>query len=399
MEVNAVFWLTLFATVATYWALPRGRDAFLTLMSAAYLTWLSPWAAILPCGWCVVFYLLGPKIRIGNTQSRRVLAVLLASILAYLAFFKYVPALTAFVRDYLGVNGPTLEILFPLGISYYTFKLIHYAIEVSRGNIPEHPTHILLLYLLMFTIFPAGPIERFDHFLANRQETWHPQLFGEGMTRIIYGLIKKFCIAENVIMPIVSWHGQSTSEVMRHLDVLPVSIVWIHVGLWFLYFYLDFSAYSDIAIGASRLFGFRIQENFNYPLMAVHIGDFWQRWHMSLAAWCRAYVYMPLIGVTRNPYLAVYASLLTLALWHKASLSWLLWGFYHATGLAIFQAWLRLKSRWKFKVPEHLLVKTISRCGTLAFVTASYAFLVTAPTGAYSGVRLFAKLFAINLPA
>jgi len=395
MEVGVLFWFTLFAAVAIYWALPRGRDWFLIVSSSVYLVWLSPWSIGLLLGWCATFYLLAPKTQQRTKLARYIVAGFVVALLGYLAFFKYVPAVLSFAREQLGISVIVLEIAFPLGISYYTFKLIHYAVEVSRGNIKQHSPRDFFLYMLLFTIFPAGPIERFDHFLANRQKTWNSQLMAEGLTRIIHGLIKKFCLAENFVLPWLTWHGATTQEILFDLETFSPGVVWVHAVLWFLYFYLDFSAYSDIAIGGSRLFGFTIQENFNHPLSAVDIGDFWQRWHMSLAQWCRAYVYMPLIGLTRNPYVAAYATMITFALWHKASMNWLCWGLYHATGLALFRTWLRIKQRWKISVPDNLLLKTCSRMGTFLFVAASYTFLITVPFGAHSGIQLFARLFGM----
>ena len=119
---------------------------------------------------------------------------------------------------------------------------------------------------------------------------------------------------------------------------------------------------------------------------------------MTLAQWCRADVYMPLIGYTRNPVLAVYATMLAIALWHSGSLSWLCWGLYHATGLVVFQQWNRLKRKWKLPTLSNALAVTASRVLTLAFVTASYSFLITQETGIYDGFRLLGKMIGISLP-
>ena len=167
----------------------------------------------------------------------------------------------------------------------------------------------------------------------------------------------------------------------------------------FLYVYMDFSAYSDIAIGSSRLFGIRIMENFNWPIFAQNIGDFWRRWHMTLAGWCQTYVYLPTIGLSRNPFLAVYATFLAIGLWHAGSINYACWGLYHATGVAVFQIWQRFKRRrgWVFldHNPWHLLGIPI----TFLFVTGSFAFTVPHGVGtAYDGLRIFLKLLFINLP-
>jgi alginate O-acetyltransferase complex protein AlgI len=397
MNVAIPFWVTLFLAVAVYWILPRGRDWFLIAVSFGYLASLAPWSVTALLGWFLLFYFLAPKTR--GAGSGRLLASLCLAILGYLAFFKYVPPLAGDLARYLGMSHFELSIVLPLGISYFTFKLIHYAIEVSRGNIPPHPPRLFLLYLLLFPIFPAGPIERFDRFLANREDRWNRQMLAEGLTRIIYGLIKKFFFAENILLPLVTWPKPDTANLLATLEYSSVLLVWTHLGCWFLYFYLDFSAYSDLAIGASRLFGFRICENFNFPLVATNLGDFWKRWHMSLAQWCQGYVYMPLIGMTRNPYLAVYAAMISIGLWHAGSLHWLCWGVYHATGLVVFQTWLRVKRKYRLVGRDNALANVAGRVLTWMFVTAGYAFLVTQSAGIWASLRLLAKLGGLNLPA
>ena len=187
------------------------------------------------------------------------------------------------------------------------------------------------------------------------------------------------------------------------LDAFSPMDVFLHAAGWFVYYYLDFSSYSDIAIGGSRLFGFRICENFNFPLFAASIGEFWQRWHMSLAQWCQSYVYMPLIGLTRNPYTALYATMLTIAMWHGASLNWFFWGIYHATGIVVFQKWVKLRRKHHLFVPTRKFDKWVITAGgcviTFAFVATSYIFLATIRFGGYAALRLFVKLVGVDLPA
>jgi alginate O-acetyltransferase complex protein AlgI len=168
--------------------------------------------------------------------------------------------------------------------------------------------------------------------------------------------------------------------------------------LFFAYAYLDFAAYSDIAIGSSRLFGIRIIENFNFPFVARNINEFWQRWHMSLSGWCRAYVYMPTIGLTRNPYLAIYATMATIGIWHEGSLTWLCWGLYHATGIVVYGSWARFRRRRKWRLRTGLVPRLVGVGVTMLFVSGSYVFPVAGEHGGLaSAVRPFAKLFGIVL--
>src|SRR5205085_6601538 len=125
---------------------------------------------------------------------------------------------------------------------------------------------------------------------------------------------------------------------------------WAFFALSFAFLYLEFSAYTDFAIGSARLFGLSILENFNFPWLATSLADFWRRWHMSLTNWCRSYVYMPMLGATRNPYTASYASFAAMGLWHGSSWHWLAWGLTHASGLAVYARWtqIRQRRRWRF---------------------------------------------------
>jgi alginate O-acetyltransferase complex protein AlgI len=283
-----------------------------------------------------------------------------------------------------------------VGISYLTFKIIHYGIEVYRDKIQHHSCIQFLVYLLFFPIFTAGPIERFDHFLDCRDKKLKSIHIVEGCTRIIYGIIKKFFIAENLIMPFLSYNGITTKHLLENLNTLPPAILWIHVFLWYLYFYMDFSAYSDIAIGGSRLFGFTIQENFNHPLLARNIGEFWQRWHMTLANWCQNYIYLPLIGKTRNPHITVFTTMVIIGLWHEGNFHWALWGLYHATGIVIFRFWQKKKRAITILNRTSVFTDSFGRIVTMLFVSASYCFLITKPFGISAGLKLFLGLLGIK---
>lgn len=394
MITGASFWLVLAGSVGAFWMLPRSwRIPFLGLISFGYLAAIDPRSLVALLAWSLVFYYAAPRTA-GRTRAAGWLSGgLIFSIIGYLAYFKYVPPLL----QAFATNPLSERLLIPLGISYFTFKLVHYAIEVGRGNIPEHPLSTFLLYIFLFPIYTAGPIERFDNFLRNRDEHLTREAAAEGLTRIIYGLIKKFAIAEAVILPLLG--RPSAAELLGNLDDFSTVRVWVHAGLFFSYSYLDFSAYSDVAIGASRLFGFRIIENFNFPFLARNINDFWQRWHMSLSGWCRTYVYMPTIGLTRNPYLAIYATMGAIGLWHEGSLTWLCWGFYHATGIGIYGTWMRFRRRrgWlpRNTPPRRALGTTL----TMLFVSGSYVFPVAVDHGGILGAaRLLAKLVMLDLP-
>jgi alginate O-acetyltransferase complex protein AlgI len=395
MELSLAFWATLLVTCAAYWLLVRGREWVLLGASLAFLGTLAPWAVAAAVGLALVTYgslirgdLAGRK---GGGRLDRRLVVLL--VLGYLIWFKYAPPLTSA----LGV-APGLDVspsVLPLGISYLTFKLLHVIIEVSRARISPGSLRDFLLYVMLFTTYPAGPIERLDHFMANRETRASTAMFAEGLTRIIHGLIKKFLVAETMLLPLVTAPRPTAVTFLTFPETYSAAALWAHLACWYLYAYLDFSAYTDIAVGTSRLFGFRVMENFNNPWLATNIGGFWQRWHMSLAQWCRSYVYMPLIGLSRNPYLATYATMITIGLWHKGSVNWLCWGLYHATGLVVYQTWQRVRRARGWESAAHPLTRNLARVLTFAFVTAGYAFVVTDHLGIGAAFRLLAKLAGV----
>lgn len=385
------FWFALAVTFVIYWNLPRGwRSGFLALTSFFYVLLLDAQSALVLCGLAVAFFVVAPRPAMPFLHARTILTILILGTLGYLAYFKYLPRLVALWAP----ESPLAGLAIPLGISYFTFKLIHYSIERRRGALPTHGFVAFLGYLLLFPIFTAGPIERFDHYLAHRSNTWQWRYAVEGLTRLIHGLVKRFALIE-VVLPRVFGELPSLGDLLDSLGRVSAWEIWWFVIVLYLYAYLDFSAYADIAIGASRLFGIEIMENFNFPIFAQNIADFWRRWHMTLAGWCQAYIYMPLIGLTRNPYVAIYATFITIGLWHAGTLQWLAWGTYHATGVAVHMTWRR--SKWR---PVTGRWQWLGYPLTFLFVAAGYSLTCTHDQGTfYDSLRIMAKLLGINLPA
>jgi alginate O-acetyltransferase complex protein AlgI len=267
---------------------------------------------------------------------------------------------------------------------------------MSRRTLKPHSWADFASYMALPPIFTAGPIERFDHFLANRASQWSPQLFAEGATRIVHGLVKKFVIA--AMLEPSGDSIASQSQLLEMLPDIPTIRVWRYLFRTFLLFYLDFSAYSDVAIGGARLLGVGIQENFDWPILAPNIGAFWKRWHMTLAGWCQSYIYMPLIGKTRNPYVATYLAFLGIGLWHGPTLGWLLWGAWHGTGVAAYVYWTQLKKRRRWVVPANIATRVLSTGLTLAFVsTASVLPAVRNVQDLFGVLRILAKMVFVDV--
>jgi len=373
MFQSIVFWQFIVVSSLFFWLLPvRARPWWVIALSSvvAAATAIHYFTSFLGAGLLsLLIFWVAPMTRGEERWRTRVLGIAVISLVGLLLWFKYLPPLVGAFQTAMGL--PSFVV--PIGISYYTLKLIHYCVETSRGMLPKHSLGDFLLYMLLLPTFSAGPIERFDHFCQNRAQLWTWDFLLEGATRICHGLVKKFAITEVILLPL---HGElrTIGDLVGVLDEIPSYRVWWFLVLSYLTAYLDFSAYSDIAIGSSRLFGIRIMENFNFPIVATNLSEFWKRWHMTLAGWCQRYVYMPMIGLTRNPYVAVYASFLTMGLWHDAAPQWFAWGLYHASGIVIHQNW----SRWRRKRRRGGPSTFASIAGwsvTFLFVSAGYAFV------------------------
>ena len=397
MIQSPIYWAVVFGSAVVFWLLPAGiRFGFLAAVSMAYLASIAPWwnvAAL--AGWALVFHRLAPMTLENGPAGRRILGALVLGILSYLAYFKYLPPIVA------GLAGDRFEfqVAIPLGISYFTFKFVHYAVETSRGTIRDRSLQQFLCYMFLFPIFTAGPIERHDHFLANQSARFRLNDAVDGLTRIIHGLIKKFVIAELALKSILG-ETDTGAELLPALDVWPSYKVWAFLTLSYLIMYMDFSAYSDIAIGTSRLFGIRIMENFNFPIVANNLSNYWKRWHISLSSWCQTYVYLPVLGLSRNPYLATCASFLVMGLWHSGSWMRVWWGLYQAAGVAVYVVWAQYKRKHRIRYFDRGLWRYAGIPLTLVYVVPSLAFLVIEFDGrVYDAFRILARLVFLHLPA
>lgn len=326
MILSPLFWLALLLGVPAYWAAPaRLRPGLLAGLSVAVVAHLAPWVALSLLVWTVSFYYL---LRRESTQRVAAWAFGLG-ILGALFAFKYAAPL-----------GLVSGVMVPIGLSFFTFKLLHYGIDVRRGKMREHTLFELLSWVFLFPAFTAGPIERLDHFLENREERLSRQALAEGLTRVAHGLIKKLLIAEMGLRYLLK--SNTADRLILRLDALTPLEAWTFAVLSFLWLYMDFSGYSDLAIGASRLFGVRLAENFDWPIVARTPAEFWRRWHISLSAWCQNYVYLPVLLRSRSPYVAATLTFTVMGLWHAGSLPWLAWGLWHALGVILTTLWQRI---------------------------------------------------------
>lgn len=260
----------------------------------------------------------------------------------FLVLFKYRNFLTGlFWHD--PAHNPFYwkDAFLPLGISFFTFEFVHYAVDRYRNKADEGSATEYLAFILFFPTMVAGPIKRYQDFLPKLRSISREWVvdWQRGLTRILTGLVKKFAVADVL------------TAYTNHLNWMDISVAQRAIlPLWLFAYgikiYADFSAYSDIAIGSARLFGIRVPENFDWPYLRTNITDFWRHWHMSLTNWLIDYIYIPL-GGSRGRSGQVYANILVTMLvsgiWHGAGVNFIVWGLVHGVMLVIRRGWRRIR--------------------------------------------------------
>jgi len=318
-----------------YFAVPnRAKNAVLLLSSLVFYGWGEPKYLALMAVSIGAFYGCGLAIEKAKDQRRKKLWLTVSVIIgiALLTVFKYADF---FIQSFAAVTGlsiPLLRLALPIGISFYTFQCMSYAVDVYRGNVAAQRNPISFgAYVALFPQLIAGPIVRYVDVareLENRTTTLEDAVYGA--RRFLVGLSKKVILANQL--------GQLT-ELYRAAGEKSVLFHWMYAVAFMLHIYFDFSGYSDMAIGLGRIFGFHFMENFNYPYLSKTVTEFWRRWHMSLGSWFRDYVYIPMGGnrVSRGRWVFNILTVWMLTgLWHGAAWNFVLWGLMFAV-LLLFE--------------------------------------------------------------
>ena len=321
------------AVLALYFAVPfRFKNAVLLVFSLVFYGWGEPVYLILMTlsillGW--IFGLLIGKYR-GTGKATLFITLSLVTSLGLLGWFKYADFVAENLNA-LGMNVPLPQVALPIGISFYTFQILSYTIDVYRGDVPSQKSLVNFgAYVSMFPQLIAGPIVRYSDVARQLEHREHSvEKASLGVRRFVIGLAKKVLIANQL--------GQLT-ELYRATKQPSVLFVWMYAVAFALQIYFDFSGYSDMAIGLGKICGFDLLENFNYPFISRSISEFWRRWHMSLGGWFRDYVYIPLGGNRVKPLRYVFNVLAVWALtglWHGAAWNFVLWGLLFAVLLTV----------------------------------------------------------------
>lgn len=374
------------AVILLYFIVPNKFKNFVLLLSSLFfyawgerkLVFLFAFSIFL--GW--VLGLLIEKYR-GKGMDKLFLWLSVIIDLGLLGYFKYADFFISGINSALGISIPLLRIALPIGISFYTFQILSYTIDVYRGDVSAQRNIIdFSAYVALFPQLIAGPIVRYSDVATQLKTRTHStELISKGIQRFLIGLGKKVFIANAL--------GELTSK-FRASNDLSVLFYWIYAIAFMLQIYFDFSGYSDMAIGLGKIFGFRFIENFNYPYISKSITEFWRRWHISLGSWFRDYVYIPLGGNrngTTKQIFNIFVVWMLTGLWHGADWNFVLWGTLYAILLTAeklgFKKWLD-----KHDFFGHIYVLFTVLLGFVLFNASSISEAINDIKGMFSFVSL-----------
>lgn len=344
-----------------YFVMPniKLKNAVLLIFSLVFYSWGEPRMIILLIISVLLNYCFGLLIERyrGRGIAKAALALSVICSLSSLAVFKYLGFFVDTVNSVLGFEIPVPQLALPIGISFYTFQILTYVIDVYRDKVPAQRSPFrLLLYIACFHQLIAGPIVRYED-IARELDDRHASLddIFVGVRRFAIGLGKKVLIANLC--------GEVASQILdSDFTTMTVVSAWFGIILFSLQIYFDFSAYSDMAIGMGRMCGFHYRENFNYPYISRSVTEFWRRWHISLGSFFRDYVYIPLGGNRRHQFFNLLAVWALTGLWHGASMNFVVWGLYFFVFI-VLEKFLIGKLLEKLPVISNLYLLFVVICG------------------------------------
>ena len=348
MLFSSLTFLFIFLPVVLigYYVMPsKGKNIWLLLSSLFFYFYGEPKYLIIMLAVITVSYVFGLITEKLSGFARK--AALWASVivtLSALIYFKYTDFFLSTLNLAFKTDFDLLNIIMPIGISFFTFQAISYNIDVYRGNVPAQKNPInLALYVSLFPQLVAGPIVRYSDVVRELKERKHTlEGFSYGIRRFAVGLAKKILLANTL--------GE-LCNIFRETDEKSTLFFWIYAVAYSLQVYFDFSGYSDMAIGLGRMFGFKFLENFRHPYVSSSVTEFWRRWHISLGSWFRDYVYIPMGGNRVNKprfFLNILTVWFLTGFWHGADWTFIIWGLYFAALLLIEKG---IPNKIKDKVP------------------------------------------------
>lgn len=358
-------WVFLPLTLLIYFS---SREKFyniiLFITSLLFYAWGEPFYVLVMLASIIFNYLAGRAVGQSARRAKLFLTLGILGNLGLLGYYKYADFFVHNINAALRMDIPLPGVLLPIGISFYTFQSISYLVDIYRGETPPQKNIIKMgLFIALFPQLIAGPIVKYHD--INRQidkRRLTINKFNKGVYLFIIGLSKKILIAN------------TAAAVVDHIFDLPgaeygAATAWLGALAYTVQIYFDFSGYSDMAIGLSKMFGFEIKENFNYPYISQSIREFWRRWHISLSTWFKEYVYIPL-GGNRAGAGRTYINLLIVffltGLWHGAEWTFVIWGMYHGAFL-ILERVLPVEKVLKWGWARNLYAMFVVICGWVIF--------------------------------
>lgn len=349
-----------------YFIVPqKGRNAVLLAASLFFYGWGEPKFLLFMVFSIVQGYVFARLIGRGR-RKKLFLTLSLVLSFALLGYCKYADFFIENFNAVTGLSLPLLKIALPIGISFYTFQIASYEIDVYRGDVAAQHNFIdFAAYVAMFPQLIAGPIVRYRDIAPQLKERTHSlEAAASGASRFAVGLGKKVLVA-NVLAQLVSAYKASAEQTALY--------AWLYAIAFTLQIYFDFSGYSDMAIGLGRIFGFTFPENFRYPYIAKSITEFWRRWHMSLGTWFRDYLYIPLGGSRCSRIRHIFNILvvwMATGFWHGAAWNFVFWGLFYAV-LLMAEKFFLLPALKKGRVLPHVYVLLAVTLGFVLFDAAS----------------------------
>lgn len=373
MLFNSLSFLWMFLPILLiiyFFASKKYRNLILLIFSLFFYAWGEPKYIILMILSIIVNYIFGrlinkAKEKRQKTWQRVWLTLDLLANIGMLAYFKYFNFLVANVNNVFGAGTLSIgEIALPIGISFYTFQIMSYIIDLYKGEIKVQKNMFkLALYISFFPQLIAGPIVKYkdiDDQLDNREITL--EKFSYGVRRFVYGLAKKILVADSMAAIVDTIFAAGTGSLEMHT-------AWVGAICYALQIFFDFSGYSDMAIGLGAMFGFNFPENFNLPYISGSVTEFWRRWHISLSTWFKEYLYIPMGGNRKGKirtYINLWVVFLATGIWHGAAWTFVVWGLFH--GLFMFIERLGLKKVLdRCKIINHIYLLLVMLVGWVIF--------------------------------
>ncbi len=400
MNFNSLQFAVFFPVVLiAYWlAKPRWRIPILLVSSYIfYMAW-RPVYLFLILGLTVANFWFGKKIWLSQSHKKIWMFSAIAVNIGTLAYFKYFyfmeDAIALITKPWLpNFDKLPINIILPLGISFFVFEFVHYVIDVYRGSEPVHDFMSFALFPAFFPTQIAGPIKRFQDFVPQLriERSFILKEFDDGMFLILGGLFKKVLLADNLALFVQG--GFANPHLFSGADM------WIFALAFDFQVYFDFGGYADIARGAAKLLGFKVPINFDFPYLASSISEFWRRWHITLGTWLRDYLYIPLGGSRTGRTNAARNLIITMmlgGLWHGAEFHYIVWGFYQGACLALHREFKLVRQAY-----PHILGFFDSRPGHLfsiflTFVVTTIGMAIFRAANTASSLLIVRKMLFVD---